>query len=80
MDKLSKLGKIFNFNHKSYGAWATLLFSIVAAAVAILKVFGIEVSSEQTKDVTLVITAILNVFVALGIITAPTDKPKGDNK
>lgn len=75
---MDKLGKIFNFNHKSYGAWATLLFAIVAAAVAILKVFGIEVSSDQTKGVTLVITAVLNVFVALGIITAPTDKPKGD--
>lgn len=66
--------KIFNFNHKSYGAWATLLFSILSALVAILKVFGVEISADQTKDVTLTITAVLNVFVALGIITAPTDK------
>ena len=32
---MDKLGKIFNFNHKSYGSWATLMFSIVAAIAAI---------------------------------------------
>lgn len=70
---------LLNFNKHSYGAWATLLFAILSAVVAILKVFGVEVTSDQTKDVTLIITAVLNVFVALGIITAPTDKKEDDN-
>lgn len=72
--------KLFNFNHHSGAAWATLLFAILAALVAVLKVFGIEVTEDQTKDVTLVITAILNVLVAMGIITAPTDKQDKEDK
>lgn len=71
-----------NFNHKSYTAWITLAMAIVSAVIAILKVFGIEITPDQTKDVTLIITTVLNVFVAAGIITAPMDKPedKGDDQ
>lgn len=63
-----------NFNSKSYTAWITLLMAIVSAGVAILKVFGIEVTPDQTNDVTLIITTVLNVFVAAGILTQPMDK------
>lgn len=63
-----------NFNHKSYTAWITLLMAIVSAGIAILKVFGIEVTPDQTKDVTLIITTVLNVFVAAGILTQPMDR------
>lgn len=48
--------------------------AIVSAGIAILKVFGIEVTPDQTKDVTLIITTVLNVFVAAGILTQPMDK------
>lgn len=70
--------KIFNFNHKSLAAWLTLGGASLSAIVAILKLFGIEVTPDQTKDVTLAYTAILNVLVAMGIITAPTDKKEDD--
>ncbi|WEV56118.1 phage holin [Ligilactobacillus acidipiscis] len=75
----NKKKSILNFNYRSYGAWLVLLFAILSAVIAILKVFGIEVSADQTNDVTLVITAILNVLVALGIVSAPMDKQNIEN-
>ena len=74
-----KLAKQFNFNYHSVSAWTTLLFSVLSAIIALLKVFGIEVTPEQTKDVTLAITAILNVLVAFGILTGKQDKQRKDN-
>ncbi|GBG94656.1 hypothetical protein LFYK43_11150 [Ligilactobacillus salitolerans] len=71
--------KILNFNHKSLAAWLTLGGAGLSAGIAILKLFGIEITPDQTKDVTLAYTAILNVLVAAGILTAPTDK-KEDNQ
>lgn len=75
----ARLAKKFNFNYHSVSAWATLLFSVLSAVVAFLKVFGIEVTPEQTKDVTLAITASLNVLVAFGILTGKQDKQGKDN-
>lgn len=72
------LKKFLNFNHKSITAWLTLGGAGLSAAVAILKLFGIEITPDQTKDLTLAYTAILNVLVALGIIAAPTDKKEED--
>lgn len=68
-----------NFNYHSYKAWVTLAMAVVSAGLAILKVCGIEVTPEQTKDVTLIITTVLNVAVAAGIIYGPMDK-QGDDK
>lgn len=78
---LVKIANALNFNYKSYKAWVTLLVPVVSAVVAILKIFGIEVTPEQTKDVTLAITAILNVLLALGILVVKQDNhEKGNDK
>lgn len=69
-----------NFNHKSAGAWATLLFALLAAVVSILKAFGIEISADQTNQVTQIITGILGLLTAAGILTASTDKKEDDQK
>ena len=70
-----------NFNHKSYKEWVTLLMALMSAVFGILKVCGIEVSPDQSKDVTMVIMSILNVAAAAGIIYGPMDKQdKEDDK
>ena len=68
-----------NFNIHSYTAWLTLAGALLSTVLAIAKVCGYEITPEQTKDVTMIVTAVLNVFVALGIISAPTDKKGDDN-
>lgn len=76
MEELKKIfNKVFNFNHKSYVAWFTLAGALIACAVPVLKLFGITVTADQTKDITMAITAVLNVFVALGILTGKMDDP-----
>lgn len=67
-----------NFNIHSYTAWLTLAGALLSTVLAIAKVCGYEITPEQTKDVTMIVTAVLNVFVALGIIAAPTDKKEDD--
>lgn len=70
---MEKAKKILNFNYRSYTAWTTLLAALLSVLVSVLKLFGIEVTPDQTAEGTVVINAVLTLLAALGIITAPTD-------
>lgn len=76
MEELKKIfNKIFNFNHRSYVAWVTVGASVAACALPVLKLFGVEVTPDQTKDVTMAYNAVLSLLVTLGILTGKMDNP-----
>lgn len=64
-----------NFNYKSAKAWITLISAVVAGVLGILTALGITVPADTSSLVTGLVTTVVSLLSAFGILTADTDNP-----
>lgn len=63
-----------NFNKHSAGAWLTLSGAIIAAITGVLSALGVNIDNNTVASISGVITAVISLLTAFGILVAPTDK------
>lgn len=64
-----------NFNKHSAGAWLTLSGAVIAPVTGVLSALGVQVDNQTLTSISGVISAIVSLLTALGILTAqPTRK------
>lgn len=65
-----------NFNYKSAKAWGTLASAIIAGFLGILTALGVTVPADTGSLVTGLVTTIVSLLSAFGILTQDVDNPK----
>lgn len=68
-----------NFNVKSAKAWATLLSAVIGAGVSVLAALGIVIKPTDATTLYSMVTAVLSLLAAAGILT-DTNKPTGEDQ